>query len=365
MPWNQITLLFKFFFETGSTRHTPNASPKTEYSVQSSKFCSTASISPHPSSPIPYTPYQQTPVGPAYQICLTPPSHRFPSYGLTPSLSPFLFPPALLLPPTPPATSPPAAPRRPSTVRAQIRPAPCPRRASAAELRARRHNLHARGPTKDWSPDAAEGGSGSTPLVRAPGDDDLARRRGRSGWPRISSIPAHPWIERRRRPSNRRLLRHGEAWRGQIRRPRSSQTGDGARRDPAGAPPAPPPTTAAPPRRPRRRVTSLPSPRRRSSSGDLPPRWRPLPTSRAYCESVAPAARGGVGAVRSARPEQRWIWGILARCGTYASQYPGAGGKRQWRTGVNRGVRLPVASATSLEHLHFFSCKNFPVFAFG
>jgi hypothetical protein len=48
-----------FFLETGSTRHTPNASPKREYSAQSARFSSSVPVFPHPSSPVSHTPYQQ------------------------------------------------------------------------------------------------------------------------------------------------------------------------------------------------------------------------------------------------------------------------------------------------------------------
>jgi hypothetical protein len=44
---------------TGSTRHTPNASPKREYSAQSARFSSSVPVFPHPSFPMSHTPYQQ------------------------------------------------------------------------------------------------------------------------------------------------------------------------------------------------------------------------------------------------------------------------------------------------------------------
>jgi hypothetical protein len=104
------------------------------------------------------------------------------------------------------------------------------------------------------------------------------------------------------------------------RRSRSSSAGAGVRR--------PFSTTATPPRRPRRRATSLPS-------GELPPfpSGHLLPTSRANCGSVALASRGGVSARRSARPEEHWIWGIRAPCGTSrtppSTPVRGGGGGRQ------------------------------------
>jgi hypothetical protein len=45
-------------------------------------------------------------------------------------------------------------------------------------------------PLHGVAPDAAEGGSGSTPFVHAPGDNDLARRRGRG--PRQPAEERHP-----------------------------------------------------------------------------------------------------------------------------------------------------------------------------
>jgi hypothetical protein len=45
--------------KTGSTRHTPNASPKREYSAKSARFSSSVPVFPHPSSPMSHTPYQQ------------------------------------------------------------------------------------------------------------------------------------------------------------------------------------------------------------------------------------------------------------------------------------------------------------------
>jgi hypothetical protein len=69
--------------------------------------------------------------------------------------------------------------RRPSTVRAQIRPSPCPRRASPAELRARRHKLHARGRE---APAAAHAGP---PRTGAP-----MRRRAGAEARRSSALPA-------------------------------------------------------------------------------------------------------------------------------------------------------------------------------
>jgi hypothetical protein len=65
--------------KAGSTRHTPFAYPKREYSVQSSSFSSTTSIFPHLSSPISHTPNQLPPVGPMFFLFLplpvSPPSH--------------------------------------------------------------------------------------------------------------------------------------------------------------------------------------------------------------------------------------------------------------------------------------------------
>jgi hypothetical protein len=56
--------------EAGRTGHTPKSSPKSEYSVQSARFSSTVSISPHPSSPISPTPYQPTTAGPTRHTLL-------------------------------------------------------------------------------------------------------------------------------------------------------------------------------------------------------------------------------------------------------------------------------------------------------
>jgi hypothetical protein len=42
----------------GSTRRTPNTSPKREYFVQLARFSSSVSLSPHSSSPISHNPYQ-------------------------------------------------------------------------------------------------------------------------------------------------------------------------------------------------------------------------------------------------------------------------------------------------------------------
>jgi hypothetical protein len=114
------------------------------------------------------------PVGPTYHTFLTTPGRLARSH----SLSPFLFPSELSLPSHGPTSEPPPTPPLHHSV---------------------------------TSPPAAPASRGAAP---------------RSDRPRISSLPAHPWIERKRCPSwhpratatsDRRLLRHGEAWRGQIR----------------------------------------------------------------------------------------------------------------------------------------------------
>jgi hypothetical protein len=120
--------------EAGSTRRTPNASPKMEYSVQSSKFCSTVPISPHPSSLISPTPYQPTPAGPTCHPLFLPP---LPSLSLLLRLpaasSPtawFLAPSARLPPPHRRRAVLPPSPHRPasrasSPPSAELRLAPC------------------------------------------------------------------------------------------------------------------------------------------------------------------------------------------------------------------------------------------------
>jgi hypothetical protein len=99
-------------YKTSSTRHTPNTSPKREYSARSSKFCSTVPISPHTSSAISPIQYRPTPVGPTYIIFLTHPLCHFPPLQpLSPSFPPTSATSAHPIRPSPPhrsaTTSPP------------------------------------------------------------------------------------------------------------------------------------------------------------------------------------------------------------------------------------------------------------------
>jgi hypothetical protein len=99
-------------YKAGSTRRTPFAYLKTEYSDWLSRFLSTASVFPHPSSPISPTPNQQTTVGPTRRpplFLIHPP----------PPLSPPLFPRAASL-------SSPTAPPSPSSCRGPAGGPPLP-----------------------------------------------------------------------------------------------------------------------------------------------------------------------------------------------------------------------------------------------
>jgi hypothetical protein len=60
---------------SSSTCRNPFAYPKREYFAWSSKFCSTVSISSHPSSPISRTPHQQPAAGLTSQCLFYPHSH--------------------------------------------------------------------------------------------------------------------------------------------------------------------------------------------------------------------------------------------------------------------------------------------------
>jgi hypothetical protein len=102
----------KPIYKTGSTRRTPNSSPKREYTVQSARFFSTAPFSLHPSSPKSRTPYQPTSADPTRQTpFLPPPTLPIPSLSiLTPPPTRRPTPPLLpwrrQLPVPPPASLP-------------------------------------------------------------------------------------------------------------------------------------------------------------------------------------------------------------------------------------------------------------------
>jgi hypothetical protein len=92
-------------YKAGRTSHTPFAYHKREYSIWSSKFCSTVSVFPHPSSPKSPTPNKLPAVGPTCHTFIpTQPTPAAPpsilsllSLHLAPSAQP---PPALHLSPT-------------------------------------------------------------------------------------------------------------------------------------------------------------------------------------------------------------------------------------------------------------------------
>jgi hypothetical protein len=87
-------------YKAGSTRPTPFAYPKREYSAWSSRFCRTARVFPHSSSPVSHTPIKLPPAGPTRH-------------------TPFL---PLLLPTYPRRHPPPHLP--PSSATFQLRPTP-------------------------------------------------------------------------------------------------------------------------------------------------------------------------------------------------------------------------------------------------